>query len=278
MEGLLILAGIYLLDVVIKKMAASKKKQQEQRREVPPTDELDSREDQQSPPRKGGSLQDLIRQFEEAQRQATQGGHVEPVPPPEDLDDEEPEDLPVVRPAKPGQYTFQEIAESVVQWEVVSVDLLMQAFGFNERIATRVLADLQAKRIVGRDMGDGDCDLLVHDKTELNNLFKRLKQEEEELRAKQMQEAELKKRREAEAKHQQELAELEERARLAREQASQQETLPEADEATPTPCLASSSHKGHSRSFNKAEIRRGFVWAKVLDEPRFKKHWSTRQR
>lgn len=82
MEGLLILIGIWLLDVVIKKVAASRNKRQQQPPQYQPEDD-DSYESQdetqeQRPPR---SLQDLIRQFEDAQRQATQGNIEPPTPP-----------------------------------------------------------------------------------------------------------------------------------------------------------------------------------------------------
>lgn len=277
MEGLLILIGVYVLDVVIKKMVADKKKKQNQRREAPPDDEFDpAQENEQQHHEKPRSLQDLIRQFEEAQRDASGGTYVPPSP---DIEEDEVEDndLPVVTPANPGEYTFKEIAESVVQWEYVSVDLLQEAFGFSERVAQQVLAELQAKRIVGRDMGEGDCDLLVHDKVELDNLFKRLQREAEEQQAAAAEEAALKARREAELKHQKELAELEERARQLREQADQG-MLPDASQAIVEPCFANAGHRTHSRNLSKDEIRRGFIWAKVLDEPRFKKRWSSRVR
>ncbi|PWJ71877.1 MULTISPECIES: hypothetical protein [unclassified Fibrobacter] len=279
MEGLVILIAIYVLDVVIKKVLANKK----ENRNVPPKEPRDVQEQrnpQQSSPSKAGSLQDLIRQFEEAQRQASQGTLTPETPPIEDLDedyedDEDEVDLPTVTPANPNRITFREIAESVIQWEEVSVEYLQEAFGFSEGTAQQVLAELQAHHIVGRDMGEGFCDLLVHDKTELENLFKREQREAEELQAAQAQEAALHARREAELKHQQELAELEERARQLREQAGQ---INDGSESIGAPCLSNADHRRHTRSFNKAEIRRGFVWAKVLDEPRFKKKWNSRIR
>lgn len=274
MEGLLILIGIYVLDIVIKKVAAGKKKQQE-RQQSAPSEPISQETDGNTPPKPSRSLQDLIRQFEEAQREASQGTYVPPSP--EVEDDVESEGLPVVTPAKPGEFTFSEIAESVVQWEYVSVELLQEAFGFSERVAQQVLAELQAKRIVGRDMGEGDCDLLVHDKTELDNLFKRLQREAEEQQVAASQEAALRERREAELKHQKELAELEERARQLRDQAGQG-ILPETAQAVAEPCLASADNHVHTRNLDKSEIRRGFIWAKVLDEPRFKKRWSARVR
>ena len=72
MQGLLILIGIWLLDVVIKKVAANRKKQQQMPQYQPSNDadedesEIESQESepQFAPPR---SLQDLNRQFENAQ-------------------------------------------------------------------------------------------------------------------------------------------------------------------------------------------------------------------
>lgn len=287
MEGLLILVGIYVLDIIIKKVAANKQKQSSPREVQRPSQNSES-----NPPKAPSSLQDLIKQFEEAQRQASQGTLTPDTPPVEELrdeyddrddydDDESDEDdeidLPTVTPANPNRITFKEIAESVIQWEEVSVDYLQQAFGFSEGTAQQVLAELQAHHIVGRDMGAGFCDLLVHDKVELDNLFKREQREAEERRDAEAQEEALRVRQEAELKHQKELAELEERARQIREQAAQG-TLPDASEGIEGPCLASSDHKTHRRTFDKAEIRRGFVWAKVLDEPRFKKRWNARTR
>lgn len=276
MEGLLILIGVYVLEVIIKKVAAGKKE-----KEALPPQQRQSQSSQESSGRPG-NLQDLIRQFDEAQRQASQGTLTPETPPVEDFDedyedDEEEVELPTVTPANPNRITFKEIAESVIQWEEVSVDYLQQAFGFSEGTAQQVLAELQAHHIAGRDMGEGFCDLLVHDKSELDNLFKREQREAEERRDAEAQEEALRARHEAELKHQKELAELEERARQIREQAAQG-SLPDASEGIEGPCLASSEHKTHRRTFDKAEIRRGFVWAKVLDEPRFKKRWSSRVR
>lgn len=277
MEGLLILIAIYVLPVIIKKIVASQtKKNRPQEPRI--LEEKQTDVPNQNSSRK--SLQDLIRQFEDAQRQAAQG-NVEPPTPPVDSysddydEDNEEVDLPVVTPADPNRITFREIAESVIQWEEVCVDYLVQAFGFAESTAQQVLTELQAHHIVGRDMGEGFCDLLVHDKTELENLFKREQREKEERDAAEAQQAALRERREAEMQHQKELAELEGRARQLREQTGQANI---ASETLAAPCLASSDHKAHARTFNKAEIRRGFIWAKVIDEPRFKKRWSSRIR
>lgn len=285
MEGLLILIGIYVLDIVIKKVAANKKEKEFRKALREEQSRHSSEIDQQSQENTPRSLQDLIKQFEEAQRQSSQGTLTPDMPPIEDMDDvdndfdgEDSEiSLPTVKVADPHRVTFREIAESVIQWEEVNVEYLQQAFGFSESTAQQVLAELQSHRIVGRDMGEGFCDLLVHDKVELDNLFNREQREAEERREAEAQETALHSRREAELQHQKELAELEERARQLREQAGQG-ALPDASETLEEPCLASAEHRKHTRNFNKAEIRRGFIWAKVLDEPRFKKRWSARVR
>lgn len=280
MEGLLILIAIYVLPVIVKKVIESQKKKTDVPQDIRRKEPVDSN----NQPKPQGSLQDLIRQFEEAQRQAAQGNVEQSTPPvdsysddydDEEEGDEEEVDLPVVTLANPDRITFKEIAESVIQWEEVCVEYLEQAFGFSESTAQKVLTELQSHHIVGRDMGEGYCDLLIHDKTELENLFKREQRDAEERKAAEAQAAALQARREAELKHQQELAELEERAQQLREQAGQ---INDGSESIGAPCLANPEHRKHTRSFNKAEIRRGFVWAKVLDEPRFKKKWNSRVR
>lgn len=308
MEGLLILIAIVVIDAVIKG-AAKKRKQQQQlpRQNQPQQDQSHSGnyEDEETgrsqAPR---SLQDLIRQFQEAQREASQGTYVPPDPSVEEDDG----DLPVVRPANPGHFSFIEIAESVIQWEEVSVSYLQEAFGFSKATAAKVLAELQNHKIVGRDMGDGFCDILVHDKVELSNLFKReqaeaKKQMKEDL-ARKKAELQSKWKHEAEApnatvatnavsptaaddatnditdelERQRQLNELESRAREAREHAGT--GLAEAA------ALASTAEGNESArrrapllsTKNIADIRRGFLWAKVIDEPRFKKRWSAQAR
>ncbi len=316
MESLLILVAIFVIDAVIKS-AAKKRKQQQQ---LPPTDrprmdgtgsrmgDRGSRTDdaetedsrQGTAPR---SLQDLIRQFQEAQREASQGTYVPPTPPvDEEENDEEDEDLPVVTPANPGHFSFKEIAESVIQWEEASVDYLQDAFGFSKATALKVLEELQKHKIVGRDMGDGYCDVLVHDKVELANLFKR-----EQLEAKKAMQKELARKKaelqskwklktetpkapietnvpnavngiDAELERQRQLNELEARAREAREHAGTD--LAEA-------AALASSENGEGSAKRRApmlsaksigDIRRGFLWAKVIDEPRFKHRWSAHTR
>lgn len=302
MEGLLIFIAIFVIDAVIKS-AAKKRKQQQQlpRQGQSQQDQSHSGncEDEETgrsqAPR---SLQDLIRQFQEAQREASQGTYVPPDPSVDE--DEDDGDLPVVRPANPGHFSFMEIAESVIQWEEVSVSYLQEAFGFSKATAAKVLAELQNHKIVGRDMGDGLCDVLVHDKVELANLFKR-----EQLEAKKAMQEELARKKaelqnkwkheaetpnatvasnapnavngvDAELERQRQLNELEARAREAREHAG-------TDLAEAAALAAHSKddvvrHAPLLSTKDKSDIRRGFLWAKVIDEPRFKKRWSAQVR
>lgn len=302
MEGLLILIAIVVIDAVIKGYAKKRKQQQQLPRQNQPQQNQqhtknyeDEETGRSQAPR---SLQDLIRQFQEAQREASQGTYVPPDPPveeDEDIDENDEDELPVVKPANPGHFNFMEIAESVIQWEDVSIDYLQEAFGFSETTAEKVLAELQKHKIVGHDMGDGFCDILIHDKVELSNLFKREQAEakknmQEELARKK---AELKNKRNNvpdtpdttivtndgasdEMERQRKLNELEIRAREAREQAG-------TDLAEAAALAAHSEEISIRRTpllstKNIDDIRRGFLWAKVIDEPRFKKRWSARAR
>lgn len=302
MEGLLIFIAIVVIDAVIKG-AAKKRKQQQQLPRQNQSRSENSEDEENSRSQAPRSLQDLIRQFQEAQREASQGTYVPPAPSvEEDADDENEGDLPVVTPANPGHFSFKEIAESVIQWEEVSVGYLRDAFGFSKATALKVLEELQKYKIVGRDMGDGYCDVLVHDKVELANLFKR-----EQLEAKKALQKELARKKaelqskwklktetpnapietnvpnavngiDAELERQRQLNELEARAREAREHAG-------TDLAEAAALASSENGEGSAKrrapmlsSKSIGDIRRGFLWAKVIDEPRFKKHWSARAR
>ena len=266
MEGLLILIGIWLLDVVIKKVAASRNKRQQQPPQYQPEDD-DSYESQdetqeQRPPR---SLQDLIRQFEDAQRQATQGNIEPPTPP--------------VQRKHSEQLTLRDIAEVVIDVDFVNLEFLMESFDVDENTAAEMLMDLQAHRIVGRDMGEGECDVLVHDLEELDNLLLREKIAEQARKQKESQrqaqnDAEDEARR-RELERQRELNSLEERAKSARESAAAIASMDPAEasaEGTPT------VRKPLVSTRNLADVRKGFIWAKVLDEPRFKRRWSAQYR
>jgi type II secretory pathway pseudopilin PulG len=285
-EGLLILIGIWALDFIVKKVAENKKRQQElqqqqNRREEyrdDSTDFDDSEEPDYNEPeaKPSRSLQDLIRQFENAQREAEQGNIEPPVPPVSTRN------LPSynTRPA-----TLHEIAEVVIDYESINLDFLVETFFIDYDQAKKRLAELQEYRIVGRDMGEGDCDVLVHDMDELENLFSRAQrqaQEQEEAeRIRQENEAQLQAEREKMEAHRQELErqrklnELENRAKSARESAAaflgQDPAEAEGETRVNRRAPAVSTR-------NIADVRKGFIWAKVLDEPRFKRRWSAQYR
>ncbi len=270
MEGLLILIGIWVLDIVIKKVAANKNKQRQQSEQYQPDedDEYESQEEAQghTPPR---SLQDLVRQFEEAQREASQGTYVPPAP-------------PVNTRRHRDTLTLRDIAEVVIDVDVVNLEFLMDEFEVDENTAAEMLMALQAHRIVGRDMGEGDCDVLVHDMEELDNLLNRAHRQAEEPvpepdanpadEAEDARKQELEQRRLVERQRQ--LNELEDRARAARESAA----AVSAGLAEPESDAPVTTRKPLVSTKSIADVRRGFIWAKVLDEPRFKRRWSTQYR
>lgn len=264
MEGLLILIGIWLLDVVIKKVAANRKKQ----RQLPPTvsrrEEIEDDQDEyeaEEPPRAPRSLQDLIRQFNEAQRDASQGTYVPPDPPVERRRD----------PNKP--ITLRDVAEVVIDVDFVNLEFLMEEFEVDENTAAEMLMALQAHRIVGRDMGEGDCDVLVHDMEELDNLLNREKRAEEEAKREQAQQDEREDARRQELERQRQLNELEDRAKSAREAAASISEMANSDDGT-----AAKRRAPLVSAKSIADVRKGFIWAKVLDEPRFKRRWSAATR
>ena len=266
MEGLLILIGIWVLDVVIKKVAASRNKRQQQPTQYQPEDD-DSYEsqDETQEQRPSRSLQDLIRQFNEAQRDASQGTYVPPDPPVERHRD----------PNKP--ITLRDVAEVVIGVDVVNLEFLMDEFEVDENTAAEMLMALQAHRIVGHDMGEGDCDVLVHDMEELDNLLSRERRVEEERnetlrQAQGDNDTEREDARRQELERQRELNALEERAKSAREAAASTSTIP------PLGMESEPEAKKAPRSFDKAVVRKGFIWAKVIDEPRFKRRWNPRFR
>ena len=269
MEGLLILIGIWVLDIVIKKVAANRREQQQREQQVPPQypnddDELDESEEQAQgyhPPR---SLQDLIRQFENAQREATQGNIEPPTPP--------------VQRKHPEQLTLRDIAEVVIEVDEVNLEFLMEEFDVDENTAAEMLMDLQAHRIVGHDMGEGDCDVLVHDLEELDNLLSHEKIAEQERKeslkkADDRETDEENSARQRELDRQRELNALEDRARSARESAAAfmgNDVVSGTEQAPRRAPLVSTK--------NLTDVRKGFIWAKVLDEPRFKRRWSAQYR
>ncbi len=271
----------FLAIAVIIAIFENKVKKSREQKQLPPTETDDydsenaedsqeeSQEPQVQPPR---SLQDLIQQFENAQREAAQGNIEPPTPPVERHRDP---NMPV---------TFRDIAEAVIEMDVVDAEFLMDEFNLSEGDAISALNDLQNYRIIGRDMEDGEHDVLVHDMDELNNLLSHERrvtpqQNAEEPTGLQVSAAdtEAEQARQQELERQRKLNSLEGRAKSARESAtafSATETSSDTEDGTaPKPRRAPLVS---TRSL--ADVRRGFIWAKVLDEPRFKRRWSTQYR
>ena len=266
METLIFIAIAVVITIIQKKLEKAKEQQnqlprhQEQHRENGDVD--DDTQETNSPPR---SLQDLIRQFENAQRQATQGNIEPPTPP--------------VQRKHPEQLTLRDIAEAVIEVDYIDLEFLMEEFDVDENTAAEMLMDLQAHRIVGRDMGEGECDVLVHDLEELDNLLLREKIAEQARKQKESQrqaqnDAEDEARR-RELERQRELNSLEERAKSARESAA---AIASMDPAEASAEGKSTVRKPLVSTRNLADVRKGFIWAKVLDEPRFKRRWSAQYR
>lgn len=268
METLIFIAIAVVITIIQKKLEKAKEQQnqlprhQEQRRENGDVD--DDTQETNSPPR---SLQDLIRQFENAQRQATQGNIEPPTP-----------------PVEPKTHRFSEelslriIAEVVIEVDVVNLEFLMEEFDVDENTAAEILMELQAHRIVGRDMGEGECDVLVHDLEELDNLLSHEKRAEQERKEALRQaqgdtDSEMEELRRKELERQRELNALEERAKSARESAA---AIMGNDTANGTEQAPRRAPLVSTRSLT--DVRKGFIWAKVLDEPRFKRRWSAQYR
>ena len=267
METLIFIAIAVVITIIQKKLEKAKEQQnqlprhQEQHRENGEADD-DTQEAEHQPPR---SLQDLIRQFENAQRQATQGNIEPPTPPVERRDRNKP-------------LTLRDIAEAVIEVDYIDLEFLMEEFDVDENTAAEMLMDLQAHRIVGRDMGEGDCDVLVHDLEELDNLLNREKHAEQERKETLRQgqgdtNSEMDELRRKELERQRELNALEERAKSARESAAAfmgNDVVSGTEQAPRRAPLVSTK--------NLTDVRKGFIWAKVLDEPRFKRRWSAQYR
>ena len=253
----LLFIGIAVVVAIIQSMA---NKAKEQQKPLPRQRNAEPAEPQEhQPPR---SLQDLIRQFENAQRQATQGNIEPPTPPVERRDPNQ-------------QLTLRDIAEVVIGVDFINLEFLMEEFDVDENTAAEMLMDLQAHRIVGRDMGEGDCDVLVHDMEELDNLLsheKRAEQERKEALRQEQNDIEDEARR-RELERQRELNALEERAKSARESTA---AFMGNDVASGTEQAPRRAPLVSTKSLN--DVRKGFIWAKVLDEPRFKKRWSAQYR
>ena len=265
METLIFIGIAVVITIIQKKLEKAKEQQnrlprhQEQHRENGDVD--DDTQETNSPPR---SLQDLIRQFENAQRQATQGNIEPPTPP--------------VHRKHPEQLTLRDIAEAVIEVDYIDLEFLMEEFDVDENTAAEMLMDLQAHRIVGRDMGEGECDVLVHDLEELDNLLSHEKRTEQERKEALRQaqgdtDSEMEELRRKELERQRELNALEERAKSARESAA---AFMGNDTASGTEQTPRRAPLVSTKSL--ADVRKGFIWAKILDEPRFKRRWSAQYR
>lgn len=276
METLIFLAIAAVIAIVENKVKKSREQNQ-----LPPSrpsdydneyaedSEEEAQEPQVQPPR---SLQDLIKQFENAQREAAQGNIEPPSPPVERHHD----------PSKP--VTFRDIAEAVIELDVVDAEFLMDEFNLSEGDAISALNDLQNYRIIGRDMEDGEHDVLVHDMDELDNLLSHERHVTPQQNAEEptglqdsASDTEAEQMRLQELERQRKLNSLEGRAKSARESAaafSATETSSDSEDGTaPKPRRAPLVS-----TRNLADVRKGFIWAKVLDEPRFKRRWSTQYR
>lgn len=276
METLIFLAIAAVIAIVENKVKKSREQNQ-----LPPSrpsdydneyaedSEEEAQEPQVQPPR---SLQDLIKQFENAQREAAQGNIEPPTP-------------PVQRHRDPNMpVTFRDIAEAVIELDVVDAEFLMEEFNLSEGDAISALNDLQKYHIIGRDMEDGEHDVLVHDMDELDNLLSHERHVTPQQNAEEptglqdsAADTEAEQMRQQELERQRKLNSLEGRAKSARESAAAftaTETSSDTEDGTApkprrTPLVSTR---------NLADVRRGFIWAKVLDEPRFKRRWSTQYR
>ena len=273
MESLLIFIAIFVIDALIKRANAKKKaleeKQLHEDSNENANEETGSSEEQPPEPSPSAArkLQEYIKQFEEAQREASQGTLEPAMPPP--IPDEP-------RHAVGNNVTLREVAEDVILMDCVDVEYLMDEFEMSEGTAIAMLYELQNHRIIGRDMGDGECDVLVHDELELNNLLSREPHAKEKAAAASAP-AEAASRA---SEKQSQLKILEERARKAREEAAEAARQSDIENgyAGETVDSGEFDKKPAVRTFNRESVRRGFIWGKVIDEPRFKRRWSPAHR
>ena len=281
-DKLIIVIIAIIVDQVIKRAKAKKKSQEHEKENAPETDSTfeseesyDEDYDEESPseptPTASRKLQEYIKQFEEAQREASQGTLEPAMPPP----------IPESSHSYGNDVTVQEVAENIVQLDVVDAEYLMDEFEISKGTAYAMLAELQQLRVIGHDMGDGEYDVLVQDIDELYNLLSR------EPKATQIateKAADLSAAPAYESAHspatndkQSQLKILEERARKAREEAAaaaRQSDLENGYTGEAVEIANPLTQRTTVRSISRDTVRRGFIWGKVIDEPRFKKRWS----
>ena len=282
-DKLILLIIAVVIDQLIKRAKAKKKKSLEQQTQnTPETDstleseDVDEDEDYEentnegeAPPRPSANrkLQEYIKQFEEAQREAAQGTMAPPTPPPVKFDQTDPY-LP---------HTLRELAEEVILSDVVDAEYLMEEFEMTEGEAISTLNELEKLRVIGRDMGNGEHDVLVHDVTELNNLFMREQKGTVSKPRPNVMATPASATSPAANDKQSQLKILEERARKAREEAaaaSRQRDLENGYTTDSSEIADPLTKRTAVRSISRESVRRGFIWGKVIDEPRFKRRWS----
>jgi hypothetical protein len=274
MESLLIFIAIFVIDALIKRANAKKKaleeKQLHEDSDETENEEFDESEDTslKPPPSANRKLQEYIKQFEEAQREAAQGTMESPMPPP----------IPENYHRLGDQVTMREVAEDIVQLGAVDIEYLKTEFEVSESRAIDLIYELQQHRIIGHDMGDGAYDVLVQDIDELNNLLSHEK-------AAPIAKATVTKpepiAKPSANDKQSQLKILEERARKAREEAAaaaRQSDIENGYTGDPAEIADSLNKRTAVRSISRESVRRGFIWGKVIDEPRFKKRWTAYSR
>lgn len=282
MESLLIFIAIFVIDALIKRANAKKKSEQQQQHA--PTDDsmqefeeerdeenFDENEDSppESKPFAARKLQEYIKQFEEAQREAAQGTMESPMPPP----------IPESHHRMGNHVTMREVAENIIQLDVIDIEYLMDEFGMSKGSAIEMINLLQQHRIIGHDMGEGEYDVLVQDITELNNLLAH--EQKAEVFAQTATATPKPRASTAASDKQNQLKILEERARRAREEAAaiaRQSDIENGYSEGISENADPLNKRTVVRSISRESVRRGFIWGKIIDEPRFKKRWTALSR
>ncbi|WP_405323118.1 hypothetical protein [Fibrobacter sp.] len=282
MESLLIFIAIFVIDALIKR-ANAKKKSEQQQQHAPTDDSMQEFEDERddenfdenedSPPESkpfaARKLQEYIKQFEEAQREAAQGTMESPMPPP----------IPESHHRMGNHVTMREVAENIIQLDVIDIEYLMDEFGMSKGSAIEMINLLQQHRIIGHDMGEGEYDVLVQDITELNNLLAH--EQKAEVFAQTATATPKPSASTAASDKQNQLKILEERARRAREEAAaiaRQSDIENGYSEGISENADPLNKRTVVRSISRESVRRGFIWGKIIDEPRFKKRWTALSR
>lgn len=285
METLIFIAIAVIISIIQNRAEKAKKKSSPpspwpSRKAAPSQDFEEDEDDEQteedSPPQDSTfspsrKLQEYIRQFEEAQREAAQGTMESPMPPPVKFNQDDPY-LP---------HSLRELAEEVILSDVIDAEYLMDEFEMTEGEAISTLHELEKLRVIGRDMGNGEHDVLVHDSLELNNLFSHEQKETFSKPEPSVTPAPARATSPTASDKQSQLKILEERARKAREEAAAAARQSDAEigyTGAPAGITDSLAKRTAVRSISRESVRRGFIWGKIIDEPRFKRRWSPAHR